>query len=155
MSQGEIFFSRAKGVSVRVTNHGVAIDDVKYPFMKSAAVFSRVEQPSRIGPLFVTAIGASFCIESIIEASAGTALLAGAVAAVGLICLKESKPVYSIDLATVCTDHAPVLRGGEKWIAAIVNAINEAMAGETEVVPIPEVPFLVDSEAAAPLVRQR
>jgi hypothetical protein len=153
MPEGEIFHSRAKGVTVRVTNKGVTIDDVTYPFMKSAAVFSQVETPSRIGPLLVTAVGVIFCVERSMEAALGTAILAGAVAAVGVICLKECKPIYCIDLAAVCSDHAPVLRGGEKWIGAIANAINEAIANQTENRNVPEMPFLVEPEAPAPSIQ--
>lgn len=153
MPEGEMFYSRAKGVSVRVTTKGVTIDDLTYPFMKSAAMFPRVETPSKIGPLVITAVGLSFCIESIIEASPGTAILAGAVAAVGMFCLKESKPVYSVDLATVCSDHAPVLRGSETWITAIANAINEAIANQTQDVNIPEMPLVVEPETAAPFIQ--
>ena len=153
MSEGEIFHSRAKGVTVRVTNKGVAIDEVTYPFMKSAAVFSRAEEPSRVGPLLVTAVGVSFCIERILEASPGGAILAGAVAAVGAFCLWENKPVYCIDLATICADHAPVLRGSENWINAIANAINEAIANQTAEITLPEVPFIAEPEVAAPLIQ--
>lgn len=154
MSEGEIFYSHAKGVTVKVTNKGVTIDDVTYPFMKSAAVFSLVETPSRIGPLLVTAVGISFCVESIVEGSPGTAVLAGAVAAVGAFCLMECKPIYCVDLAAVCADHAPILRGGEKWIDAIANAINEAVANQTDQVNIPELPFVAEPEAAAPFIQQ-
>lgn len=153
MSEGEMFYSRAKGVSVRVTTTGVTIDDVTYPFMKSAAMFPRVETPSKIGPLVITAVGVSFCIESIIEASPGTAVLAGAVAALGMFCLKESKPVYSVDLAAVCSDHAPVLRGSETWITAIANAINEAIANQTQDANVPEMPLVVEPETAAPFIQ--
>lgn len=153
MSEGEIFRSRTKGVTVTVTNKGVTIDDITYPFMKSAVVFSRAEEPSRIGPLLVTAVGVSFCIEKIWEASPVSAIFAGAVAAVGVFCLKESKPVHCIDLAAVCADHAPILRGSENWINAIANAINEAIANETADIHLPEMPFITEPEAAAPLIQ--
>jgi hypothetical protein len=152
MSEGEVFNFRAKGITVKITSEAVVIDNVAYPFMKPAAVFVRVEQPSRVGPLLVMGVGVSFFIERILEASPTAAIPAGFVAVVGAIWFKECKRVYCLDLAAVCNDRAPILRGSENWIAAVANAINEVMTRRTEALDAPEPPLPGESEASAPFL---
>jgi hypothetical protein len=147
MSEGDVFCSRTKGITVRVTREGVTIDNVVYPFLKPAAVFARVEHPSRVGPLLVMGVGVSFFIDRILQASLGAAVPAGFVAIVGAVWFKECKPVYCVDLAAVCADHAPILRGAEEWITAIAKAINEVIADQEETQATLAGPFLGESEA--------
>lgn len=152
MSEGEVFYSHAKGITVKVTPEAVAIDNVAYPFIKSSAVFVRAEQPSRVGPLLVIGVGVSFFIERILQASSTAAIPAGLVAVVGAIWFKECKPVYCLDLVAVCNDHAPILRGSENWISAVANAINEVMARRTEALDASAAPLPGESEATAPFL---
>ncbi|MFZ0335804.1 MAG: DUF6232 family protein [Candidatus Acidiferrales bacterium] len=130
MSEGAVFYSDAKGI--RVTDRGVTLDNMTYAFTNFASIASRVERPSRVGPLLVIAVGVAFFVEGITGHSFGLAILAAIVVAVGGFWFKECKPVYSLDLSAVSGERAPILRGSEEWTTAVAMAINEAIARRTE-----------------------
>ncbi len=130
MPEEAVFYSDARGL--RVTERGVTLDNITYAFTNFTSIASRVERPSRVGPLLVIGVGVSFFVEEITRPSFGLVILAGVVVAVGVFWLVECKPVYSVDLSAVSGESAPILRGSEEWTTAVATAINEAIARRTE-----------------------
>jgi hypothetical protein len=151
MSEGAIFYSDTKGI--RVTDRGVTFDNITYAFQNFTSIASSIERPSRVGPLLVIAVGASFFAEGVTRPSFGLAILAAIVTAVGVFWLTECKPVYSLDLSVVSGERAPILRGSEQWTTAVAMAINEAVARRTEPLGDSARPFVQNPEVSAFSVR--
>jgi hypothetical protein len=125
MSGDVILYSDRRGI--KVTDSSVTVGNLAYPIADLTYVAACVERHSRIGPFLIIAVGFSFLVDRLAQRSIGAALLAGIVASIGVSLLKESKPVYSIDLSLVAGERAPVIRGSEERITAIGKAINEAI----------------------------
>jgi hypothetical protein len=151
MSEGAIFYSDTKGI--RVTDRGVTLDNITYAFQNFTSIASSIERPSRVGPLLVIAVGASFFVEGITRPSFDVAVLAAIVTAVGAFWFKESKPVYSLDLSIVSGERAPILRGSEEWTTAVAVAINEAIARRTDPLGASPGQFVHSAEVSAISVR--
>lgn len=140
-------YSDARGL--RVAANGVTLSNVAYPLASIASVSTHVEQPGRIGPLVVIAIGVWFFVEEIAQASLRVAVLAASVAAVGVFWFRECKPVHYLDLLLVSGERVFVAHGSERRINAIAKAINEAIALRTETPNVSSAPLLNDEQPAA------
>lgn len=129
-----------------MTSNSITVDSAAYPFANLTYVAVGVEQPSRLGPFLIIAVGLLSLAERTAQRSFGIAIFAAIVTGIGVFLLTECKPVYSIHLSVVAGERAPVVRGSRERITAIAKAINEAIVHRLTALDGATPPFLHDSE---------
>lgn len=121
------FYTDDQGV--RVTSTRLIVGSTTYAMGNITSVSRTIQEPSRMGPTVVGAIGIGFFIWAASESQA--ALVFYGVVSLGLAALwwKGQKTLYGLRIASSSGESTPISSIHKERIEKIVQAVNEAIIG--------------------------
>jgi hypothetical protein len=126
MSDEKTFYSDETGV--RVTSARLIIENTTYAMANVASVRSAVEDPNRLGPVILIALGVLGVAAEISDRGAalvfGIVLLGG-----GIAWLVTQKPTYHVRISSSSGEADALSSRRKDYIDRVVQAINEAIIG--------------------------
>jgi hypothetical protein len=125
MAEETSYYSDQNGV--RVTDKRVIIGSTTYSMANITSVSTKVEHPSKIGPILIIAIGVLFVMTSLAGRSVGGVLVAGIFIALGYFWFRGVKPIWHLRIASASGENTPLQSVNQQWIASVAQAINEAI----------------------------
>lgn len=129
MAEETSFYSDESGV--RVTDKRVIIRNTTYSLANITSVSTRIENPSRMGPVLVIAVGGIFLLEGLsVHSTGGAAAALGVGAAavlIGYFWYRGCKPIWHLRIGSASGESTPLSSIKQEWIQGIARAINEAI----------------------------
>ncbi|SRR6266568_3078123 len=125
MADETSYYSDQNGV--RVTDKRVVIGSTTYSMANITSVSTKIEHPSKMGPILIMAIGAFVALIGLANKAFGGVLVGGIFGALGYFWSRGIKPIWHLRIASASGENTPLQSINQQWIASIAQAINEAI----------------------------
>jgi hypothetical protein len=108
--------------NIKVTSARFLVKDRTYAMSGITSVNTKVDRPSKLGPLVTIALGA------VVLLNGPTTFLGGLlVVVVGVFWFRSKRPRYTVVLTTAAGEQEPVKSSDGVFVEKIVKAINDAI----------------------------
>lgn len=125
MAEETSYYSDQNGV--RATDKRVIIGSTTYSMANITSVSTKVEHPSKMGPILIMATGAFMVLMGLGNKAFGGILIGGIFGALGYFWFRGIKPIWHLRIASASGETTPLHSINQQWISSIAQAINEAI----------------------------